>query len=97
MVSPFFGWHSNWKGNKIPVTKAIGRLNESPVLLVRRRDFLWEARARLYAPETGDYVNDETMQVMRADGQDQDEPTHKFLFTVDEDGNMHVAILWSAG
>ena len=31
---------------------------------------------------------------MRADGREQDDPTTKFLYTVDEDGNMSVAIFY---
>ncbi len=53
---------------------------------------LSNAKALALVQEGGNAAN--APRRLRADGQDQDEPTHKFLYTVDEDGNMHVAIFY---
>ena len=53
---------------------------------------LSNAKALALVQEGGNAAN--APRRLRADGQDPDEPTHKFLYTVDEDGNMHVAIFY---
>lgn len=50
------------------------------------------AKALALVQEGGNAAN--APRRLRADGQDPDEPTHKFLYTVDEDGNMHAAIFY---
>lgn len=53
---------------------------------------LSNAKALALVQEGGNAAN--APRRLRADGQDPDEPTHKFLYTVDEDGNMHAAIFY---
>lgn len=53
---------------------------------------LSNAKALALVQEGGNAAN--APRRLRADGQDSDEPTHKFLYTVDEDGNMHAAIFY---
>lgn len=53
---------------------------------------LSNAKALALVQEGGNAAN--APRRLRADGQEPDEPTHKFLYTVDEDGNMHAAIFY---
>lgn len=53
---------------------------------------LSNAKALALVQEGGNAAN--APRRLRADGQDPDEPTHKFLYTVDEDGNMYAAIFY---
>ena len=53
---------------------------------------LSNAKALALVQEGGNAAN--APRRLRADGQDPDEPTHKFLYTVDEEGNMNAAIFY---
>ncbi|MBR1808292.1 MAG: hypothetical protein IJ776_02780 [Paludibacteraceae bacterium] len=53
---------------------------------------LHNAKALALVQEGGNPAN-APRRMPAAEGE-QDEPTHKFLYTVDEDGNMHVAIFY---